>query len=114
MEIFVKIIVISLRTSTERRTSMEEQLDRIGVEFEFFDAMTPETSRNHIHCYDAYEFISNWGRPATDTEIACHASHRAVWQQCAEEGRPYLVLEDDAELGESFLAGLMVAASQVK
>lgn len=109
----MKIKVISVAGSTKRRNSIRRQFDRLNVPFEFFDAITPDKAREYIHHYDEKEFFLNCGRYATETEIACYASHLALWQQCANEDRPFLILEDDAKLDERFLSGLLVAASQI-
>lgn len=109
----MKIKVISLKASTARRNSIARQFDALDTTFDFFDAITPEHSLEHIAGYDEDEFVVNCGRSATGTEIACYASHLALWRQCAEEDVPYLILEDDAELADSFLIGLLVATSQI-
>jgi len=109
----MKIKVISLLSSTKRRQSIQRQFQKLEVRFDFFDAVTPDQAREHVHHYDEKEFFLNSGRYATETEIACYASHLALWKQCAEDREPYLILEDDAKLDASFLSGLLVAASQV-
>ncbi|MGI9233315.1 MAG: glycosyltransferase family 25 protein [Woeseiaceae bacterium] len=109
----MKIKVISLSTSSRRRHSIREQLRKLDAPFEFSDAITAEDALKHIHHYDEREFRLNCGRPATATEIACYASHLALWQKCANGHDPYLILEDDAELDASFMAGLLVVASQI-
>ncbi len=110
----MKIRVISLSTSIRRRLSIREQLRKLDAPFEFSDAITAEDALQHIHHYDEREFRLNCGRPATATEIACYASHLALWQQCGDGPDPYLILEDDAELDASFMAGLLVVASQIQ
>ncbi len=110
----MKIKVISLASSAHRRASIRRQFSRLETPFEFFGAVTPGEALQHVHGYDENEFLLNCGRPATDAEIACYASHLALWRMSAEEGEPYLILEDDARLDESFLAGLLVAASQIR
>lgn len=110
----MKIKVISLSTSLRRRRSIETQFRELGTPFEFCDAITAEHALRHIHHYDEQEFLLNCGRPATATEIACYASHLALWQRCANGNNPYLILEDDAELDASFMAGLLVVANQVE
>lgn len=109
----MKIQVISLKTSDQRRESISRQFELLDTEFEFFDAITPEYAPEHINGYDEEEFTVNCGRPATATEIACYASHLALWRRCVEEGVPYLILEDDALLDDMFLTGLLVASSQM-
>jgi len=110
----MKIKVISLASSAHRRASIRRQFARLETPFEFFDAITPSEALDHVHGYNESEFLLNCGRPATDAEIACYASHLALWRMSAEEGEPYLILEDDARLDESFLAGLTIAASQIR
>jgi glycosyl transferase, family 25 len=110
----MRIKVISLATSVRRRASIRNQFERLDTPFEFFDAITPRDALNHVRGYDENEFLLNCGRPATAAEIACYASHLALWRMSAEEGAPYLILEDDARLDETFLAGLLVAASRIR
>ena len=110
----MKIKVISLSSSNRRRESIRKQLDAQGAPFEFSDAITAEDALHHIHHYDEHEFLLNCGRAATATEIACYASHLALWQHCGDGRDPYLILEDDAELDASFMAGLLVVASQIQ
>jgi len=109
----MKIKVISLVSSTERRESIRRQFEILDVRFDFFDAVTPDHAREHVHHYDEKEFFLNCGRYAIESEIACYASHLALWKQCAKAEDPYLILEDDAKLDSSFLSGLLVAASQI-
>lgn len=89
-------------------------MHRLGAPFEFSNAITPEEALKHIHHYDEQEFLLNCGRVATAGEIACYASHLALWRQCAAGNDPYLILEDDAELDQTFLAGLLVVACQIQ
>lgn len=110
----MKIKVISDITSRQQRKRIDNQFTATGTEFEFFDAVTPDNSLHHIAGYDESEFVLNCGRLAHETEIARYASHLALWHQCAQEGVPYLVLEDDAELTEAFLTGLLLATSQIE
>ncbi|MCP5090384.1 MAG: glycosyltransferase family 25 protein [Gammaproteobacteria bacterium] len=110
----MKIKVISLSTPTKRRGSIREQLCGLGAPFEFSDAITVRDASRHVHHYDEREFFLNCGHAATATEIACYASHLSLWQRCADGEDPYLILEDDAELDSSFLAGLLVVAAQIQ
>lgn len=110
----MKIKVISLSTSTKQQDSIREQLSDMCAPFEFSDAITARDALEHVHHYDEREFRLNCGRSATATEIACYASHLALWQRCADGEDPYLILEDDAELDSSFLTGLLVVAAQIQ
>lgn len=110
----MKIKVVSDITSQQSRNRVEQQFIAIGTEFEFFDAVTPDHSLDHIAGYRESEYAANCGRFASGTEIARYASHLALWRQCVREQVPYLILEDHAELGEMFLTGLLVATTQIK
>ncbi len=110
----MKIKVISLESATDRRRNIERQFRRMGTKFDFFDAVTPETSAIHIHGYNEQEFVMNCGRVATDAEIACYASHLALWRQCIDENESFLILEDDAHLDDLFATGALVTAFKVR
>ena len=110
----MKIKVISLSSSIRRRENIREQLTTLDAPFEFADAIKQDAALQHIHHYDEREFLLNCGRTATATQIARYASHLALWQQCSDANDPYLILEDSAELDASFLAGLLVVASQIR
>ena len=110
----MKIKVISLKTAAERRQNIERQFGLIDTDFDFFDSVQPSQSLDHIKGYDEQEFIVNCGRAAMNTEIACYASHLALWRQCVDEGRPYLILGDDVRLDKSFLTGLLVTATKIQ
>jgi len=109
----MKIKVISLRDSRDRRRDIKRQFKQIDMPFEFFDAITPADAHRHVDRYDQHEFFRNCGRYATPPEIACYASHLALWRDCADGQSPYLILEDDARLEDPFAAGLLVAACQI-
>lgn len=109
----MRIKVISPESSAEHRKNVQRQFDRLDIPFDFFDAITPEKARRYIHHYDEKEFFLNSGRHANASEIASYASHLALWKQCGVEGRPFLILEDDANLDESFLSGLRVVEDQI-
>lgn len=107
------IVVISLQESAERRANITRQFAARSLGFAFFDALTPRRAAHEVAGYDPYEFFSNCGRLATDTEIACYASHLAVWRRCAAGDQPYLILEDDAALSADFVSGLDIVARHV-
>ena len=102
----MKVVVISLRSSKRRRETVSRQLRAIGVPFQFFDAVDGRGARAHIHHFDGSEFFLNTGRAAAANEIACYASHLAVWRQSIDENEPIVVLEDDVRLGMAFRRGL--------
>lgn len=113
----MKVYVISLRSATERRRSAAQQLDFHTIDFEFFDAKTANEAKQ-IGCFDSIdtdEFLLNTGRFPAPGEIGCFASHRMLWQRCAERDEPLMIMEDDFELlpgfGRAFEASVPLVES---
>lgn len=95
----MKNYVISLATATDRREHIKAEFGKQGIEFEFFDAVTPKE-------LDALADELQLGRVLTNiqltpTEKACFFSHIAVMQQAIDDNLPYVaIFEDDVYLGE--------------
>jgi glycosyl transferase family 25 len=110
----MKVLVISLPASTDRRRSATEQLAALGLPFEFIDGIDGRTSQDPLlQRYQEREFILNYGRPALPGELGCYASHYLAWQRCIELGEPVLVLEDDFKPLEGFLDALAVCDEHI-
>ena len=90
----MRALVLNLALARERLAFMADQLDRLGLEWERIDAVSPETltppKENAVW--------NRWERPLRETEMAACASHIEAWTRIAETDRPGLVLEDDALL----------------
>jgi len=100
----MKLYVISLKRSEERRERVRAQLDPLPLEYEFFDAV--EGSVGHQAFFDRYDerqYLINCGRTATPGEIGCFASHLSLWRLCVELDQPLLILEDDFQLTAQFV-----------
>lgn len=110
----MRIKVISLKAAEDRRRNIEQQFRRVDTQFDFFTAVSPRTAAVHVDGYDEHEFIANCGRAATDSEIACYASHLALWRACAAGNESFLILEDDAHLDALFVTGMLVTACKVR
>jgi glycosyl transferase family 25 len=103
----MRIVLISLPGSIERRAAAIEQFATAGLEFEFFDGINGSTAKDPLfEEVDHHQYLLNAGRPPSAGEIGCHASHRAVWQYCVELNEPLIVLEDDAKIGANFTAAV--------
>lgn len=89
--------VISLKNSSHRREHIENEFNKHGVTFDFFDALTPELAlplANQMNLNIANSSLG--GR-----ELACFMSHVAVWQKVVDENIPYVaIFEDDIYLGQ--------------
>ncbi|MCY4195534.1 MAG: glycosyltransferase family 25 protein [Rhodobacteraceae bacterium] len=106
----IPIFVLSLTDCHDRRAGMSESLTRIGLPFEFIDAIDgrhglPPEYESQIDRVAARRA----GRHLLDAEYACALSHINVYRRIAAEKIAYaLVLEDDLipkpELAE-YLAG---------
>lgn len=110
----MRINVISLKSATARRESIKKQFDQQRVDFRFFDAIEPHAACQSIEGFNEREFVVNCGRVATDTEIACYASHLALWRRIGAGKNPQLILEDDAKLEPGFGPGLLIASSKAR
>lgn len=95
-------IVISLADSTERRASIQSQLDPLGVTYEFCDAVRGESGLEQFDQFNERLHLLNTGRRASPGEIGCFASHVNVWERCVELGKPVVVLEDDAGINRNY------------
>ena len=87
----LKVIIISVEGSL-RREFQEDQMSRLNLDFEFFNALTPSSigSKKYFSsCYD-------WERQLKETEVSCFFSHYSVWEKISQSNEPVLVLEDDA------------------
>lgn len=108
----MKVFVISLSDSGERRRSAEQQLNQAGVPFEFFDAIRGDIAiRDCIfEGFDETSYLLNTGRHAVIGEIGCFASHRELWRHCVELNEPIVIMEDDFNALPQFKNALHAAA----
>jgi glycosyl transferase, family 25 len=101
----MRVFVINLARSKERRARMKELLDSMGVEFEFF-AGTDGKKLTPAEVEDAYDeaaVLGNIRRTLTLNEIGCTISHRAVYRKIRDEGiGRACILEDDILLDPEF------------
>lgn len=88
----MKVFVISLSESHERRAFQRKQLENLGLAFEIVDAVRSAD----IKAFAQTIPIDRWERPLMPTEAACFFSHYLIWKRISESDQPALVLEDDA------------------
>ncbi|EHH2420007.1 glycosyltransferase family 25 protein [Vibrio parahaemolyticus] len=99
----MKVFVLSLKQSTDRRKRIEETLGLTDIEFEFFDALTPqELSHEQRQRLNPEKTRNLKGYELTEGEIACFFSHMAIWQWSAQHGQDVLVLEDNVDIHPKF------------
>jgi glycosyl transferase family 25 len=91
------VVILSLKSSIERRAEIVARLDKLGIPHKFFDAID-----GRLLSADELERLAPssdllFDRPLTAAEIGCAASHFAVIRQLAAESHDYVcVMEDDA------------------
>jgi glycosyl transferase, family 25 len=90
------ILIISLSNAKERRDFQQNQLSKLGLEFEFLDA----TSIHDLNESTYKQHYQDWQRPLKNTEVACYYSHRRAWDRVIQSNKPVLILEDDALLSK--------------
>jgi glycosyl transferase family 25 len=95
------IVVISLKRAKERRSAIEAQFARLGIDFTFFDAVDGKLGHDLFSKFDANKAKAIGEIPLSPGHLGCYASHYLVWQRCVESRRPLIVLEDDAILFEA-------------
>lgn len=99
----MRIVLISLPDSHERRTAATAQFAETGLTFEFFDGINGATATSPLfESTNENLYLLNSGRLPSAGEIGCHASHRAIWEYCVELNEPIIVLEDDAKIEKNF------------
>ncbi|GAB6262757.1 glycosyltransferase family 25 protein [Photobacterium sp. 53610] len=96
----MKTYVVSLKRSTERRAHMQALLTHAGISFEFFDAIDGTEALHFLHCDKAAPELTfkRKGYHLIPAEIACYASHFALWEKCVELNEPIVILEDNVKL----------------
>lgn len=91
----MKIFVISLAGSEQRRKLMSDQLKKLGLDFEFMDAFLANDKMYELPEYDAGKRLKYYGYHLTSGEIACTLSHLKAIHKAVELNQPILIMEDD-------------------
>lgn len=98
MGYWMKNYVISLASALDRRKHIEKEFSTQNIEFEFFDAITPDTVKLKIHqllpniCIDRISL----------GELACCVSHMVLWQHAIDQNMSHIaIFEDDIFLGKN-------------
>lgn len=90
--------VISIETAEQRREHIRQEFGKQGIDFCFFDALTPSPALTQAIAAFLPELAGVV--QMSGGEKACLMSHIALWQKCIDENLPYIaVFEDDVFLG---------------
>jgi glycosyl transferase family 25 len=109
----MRVHIISLERSAQRRAALEARLTALGVDWEIFRAVDGRAGYASFEGCDVHRYRLNTGRLPSDGEVGCYASHLHLWQQCATTGEPLVVMEDDAEPLPSFAESLAAASALI-
>lgn len=93
----MKVIVINLKQAEERRKFQISQLNLLGLNHSFVEAINKHNADQQRES----GYWKTWQRELHTSEKACFLSHRHCWQIVAKQNQPMLVLEDDAILAEN-------------
>lgn len=99
----MKIFVISLARSAERRAKMLANFNKANVEFEFFNAVDASAEGFILSDRAAPQITQKRkGYELLNSEVACYASHFLLWEKCVEINEPIVIFEDHADLTDDF------------
>lgn len=95
----MKIFVISLRDAAARRQRISSQLNNLGIDYEFIDAVDGRLGlpQDYKDLIDPIRTVAEIGREMSDAEYACAFSHQKAYREIVNrhlEGA--IILEDDA------------------
>ena len=95
-----QIVVLSLKSSLDRRDAINNELGNKGIEFRFFDAISGDHISEKPDYYDSriLAYVSN-------EVVGCAISHLLIWEECKSQldYDAYIILEDDVVVSEDFV-----------
>ncbi|MBD8554951.1 glycosyltransferase family 25 protein [Rhizobium sp. CFBP 8762] len=90
----ISILIINLSSAKDRMAYQIGQMQRLGLAFERLDAV----SSAQASAMRDPAYWNTWERPLRDNEKACMLSHVNAWIRVVAQGKPMLIIEDDALL----------------
>lgn len=93
----IPVWAVSLKSRADRRTRLSLDLDKLGIPFQFFDAIDGrQMTAGEVAAMSPRRFLSQ-GRELSLTEIGCAASFRALMGKIANGSDEFVaIFEDDA------------------
>ena len=93
----MKIFIINLKRDSDKREKMKQKLDKLNINYEFFDAIDG-TNTEHGGIYTGW-VDSYHNRYITKGEVGCSLSHYYIWENIINENiETAIILEDDVEV----------------
>lgn len=110
MKLDLDVFVISLVRATERRSHVENEFSKIGMEFSYFDGVDGTAEQaNLLNKTDQTAWRRFMGAEITPGHLGCYASHVELWRKIGENGKLALVCEDDVTFLPEFPDALKTA-----
>ena len=102
----IPVLVVSLTHALKRRQFIHEQMAKLKIDYEFFDAVDGnKLSHTYVNRFKIKEGEKRKGRPLSKGELGCAFSHLHIYEKMlAENIEKLIVLEDDAQLNDDFAA----------
>ena len=103
----MKLLIINLKSSTERRLAVETQLSKLGISnYEFIEAVVGNDLDDDIIDKKVSKRILfnylNRTKPLSKTEAGCALSHIKAYKRCLDIGERCIIFEDDAIITNTF------------
>lgn len=101
----ISIFIVNLVRDIDRRKYISTQLEKLGLDYEFVEAVDKRSlTSHHYSLYDDESVKRRVGRSLSKGELACALSHAHAWSTALSRDIPHaLILEDDAELGPELI-----------
>ena len=97
------IFVINLPKDTDRRAFMENQLNRLSLQYKIIEGRYGKDNDVILACDDVLA-VKEHGKVLTTGEKGCAFSHRSIYEVMEKEHIPQaIILEDDVVLPENFV-----------
>lgn len=99
------VFIISLPEAEKRRTYIKNVLDKLGLSFEFIDAVDGRNFDVMSHpLYNAPKRLRCFGKNLTGGDLGCILSHKKIYKRMVDNNISHaLILEDDVLLRDDFL-----------
>lgn len=97
-----KVYIVSMLNESNRRSFISNQLEKLGIEYTFFDAINISVDSKYLSYVDRNKTYQINGRELSSGEIGCSLSHYFIYKDMVENDICYaLILEDDAILDKN-------------
>ena len=106
----MKIYVINMKTSTDRKNHMKKILNNNNLNYEFIEAVNgKELDTNYVNSITKDKL-----RDLSRGEVGCFLSHKKVYKKFLDSGEDYcLILEDDIQICKKFVNEINKCLSQL-